>query len=54
VCTTLRCNKVELLCEVHDHFTVQKRLADKGYWAYDFALPLLVIQVDACIALFSC
>lgn len=35
----------ELLCEVHEHFSMQKRLAEKGFWVYDFALPMLTLQV---------
>lgn len=35
----------ELLCEVHEHFSMQKRLAEQGYWVYDFALPMLTLQV---------
>lgn len=46
-----RCNAMlkkrgtELLCEVHEHFSMQKRLAEKGFWVYDFALPMLTLQV---------
>ncbi len=35
---------LEVLPEVHDHFPVQKRLAEHGYWVYDFVLPLLVLH----------
>ena len=34
---------LELLPEVHDHFSVQLRLAEHGYWVYDFVLPLLIL-----------
>jgi hypothetical protein len=40
----------ELLCEVHEHFSMQKRLAEKGFWVYDFALPMLTLQVPALFA----
>lgn len=46
-----RCNAMlkkrgtELLCEVHEHFSMQKTLAEKGFWVYDFALPMLTLQV---------
>ncbi len=34
----------ELLPEIHEHYTIPLRLADKGYWIYDFALPVLVLH----------
>lgn len=34
---------LELLPEVHDHFSVQRKLAAHGYWVYDFVLPGLVL-----------
>ncbi len=33
-----------LLPEVHEHYTMQKRIAEHGYPVYDFALPMLVLQ----------
>ena len=33
-----------ILPEVHGHYTYQKKLAEKGYWVYDFALPMLVLH----------
>ena len=49
----LRCaeTKPELLCEVHEHYLLQKMLAEKGLWVYDFALPMLCLQVGAALAL---
>ena len=41
----LREKGTELLCEVHEHYTMQKRLAERGFWVYDFALPMLCLQV---------
>ena len=41
----LGCRDTELLCEVHEHYMLQKKLAEKGLWVYDFALPMLCIQV---------
>jgi len=35
---------VELLPEVHEHHSYQQKLADKGYWCYDFSLPMLVLH----------
>jgi sucrose phosphorylase len=34
---------LELLPEVHDHYTVQDKLSAKGYWTYDFVLPGLIL-----------
>jgi len=33
-----------LLPEVHEHYSIQKKIADHGYPVYDFALPMLVLQ----------
>ena len=35
---------VELLPEIHEHYTIQQKIAGKGYWVYDFALPMLVLH----------
>lgn len=35
---------VEVLPEIHEHYTIQQKLAQKGYWVYDFALPMLVLH----------
>jgi sucrose phosphorylase len=35
---------IELLPEVHAHFSTQYKLAEKGYWIYDFILPYLVLE----------
>lgn len=34
----------EILPEVHEHHSYQLKLAGKGYWTYDFALPMLVLH----------
>jgi len=34
----------DVLPEVHEHYSYQLKLAEKGYWSYDFALPLLVLN----------
>jgi len=34
----------ETLPEVHEHHSYQFKLAEKGYWTYDFALPMLVLH----------
>lgn len=35
---------VPMLPEIHDHYTVQQKIADHGHWVYDFALPGLVLH----------
>jgi len=34
----------EILPEVHEHYSHQLKLARKGFWCYDFALPMLVLH----------
>jgi sucrose phosphorylase len=36
--------QVEILPEMHEHYTLQMKLAEKGYWVYDFALPMLLLH----------
>jgi sucrose phosphorylase len=36
--------QVEILPEMHEHYTIQLKLAEKGYWVYDFALPMLLLH----------
>jgi sucrose phosphorylase len=33
----------EILPEIHEHFSIQMKLAEKDYWVYDFALPMLML-----------
>lgn len=40
--------KVDVLPEIHEHYTIQQKIADEDYYVYDFALPMLVLH-----ALFS-
>ena len=35
---------VDILPEIHEHYSIQMKLADKGFWVYDFALPMLVLH----------
>jgi len=35
---------IELLPEVHAHYSTQYKLAEHGYWIYDFILPYLVLD----------
>lgn len=36
--------KVEILPEIHEHFSMQKKIAEKDFYVYDFALPMLLIN----------
>ncbi len=35
---------VQLLPEIHEHYSIQMKLAEHGYYVYDFALPMLVLH----------
>ncbi len=35
---------IELLPEVHAHYTTQNKLAEQGHWIYDFILPYRVLE----------
>ncbi len=35
---------VMILPEIHEHYTIQHKIAQKGFWIYDFALPVLVLN----------
>ncbi|MFZ2760944.1 MAG: sucrose phosphorylase, partial [Trichococcus flocculiformis] len=35
---------VTVLPEIHEHYTIQQKIAEKGYPVYDFALPMLVLH----------
>ena len=37
-------NNIPMLPEIHDHYTVQQKIAEHGYTVYDFALPVLVLH----------
>lgn len=36
--------QVQLLPEIHEHYTMQTRIAKKDYYVYDFALPMLLLN----------
>lgn len=40
---TLTAQGVTILPEIHEHYSIQMKLADKGHWVYDFALPMLTL-----------
>jgi len=35
---------IELVPEVHAHYSIQYKLAERGIWIYDFILPFLILQ----------
>jgi sucrose 6(F)-phosphate phosphorylase len=35
---------IEILPEVHAHYSIQFKLAEHGYWTYDFVLPFLILH----------
>ncbi|MEH7380544.1 sucrose phosphorylase [Bacillus sp. JJ1533] len=35
---------IELLPEVHAHYSIQNKLAERGFWIYDFILPYTVLD----------
>lgn len=39
---------ITLLPEIHEHYTIHQRLSQKGYWVYDFALPMLTLYTLLC------
>ncbi|MFA9463949.1 MAG: sucrose phosphorylase [Velocimicrobium sp.] len=40
----IRPYQVELLPEIHEHYTIQKKIEEKDFYVYDFALPMLLIN----------
>ncbi len=35
---------VEILPEVHEHYSYHQKISARGYWTYDFSLPILVLN----------
>jgi sucrose phosphorylase len=35
---------IDLVPEVHAHYSIQRKLAEHGYWVYDFVLPALILH----------
>lgn len=33
-----------ILPEIHEHYSIQMKIAEKGYYVYDFSLPMLVLH----------
>lgn len=44
----LREHGTQMLPEIHEHYEIQLKMAERGHWVYDFALPMLTLH-----ALFS-
>ena len=40
----LRKTGTQMLAEIHENYTIQLKMANKGYWVYDFALPMLLLH----------
>ncbi|MDN4480557.1 sucrose phosphorylase [Demequina muriae] len=40
----LREHGAEMLPEIHENYTVQLKMAERGHWVYDFALPMLMLH----------
>ncbi|MGL5434578.1 MAG: sucrose phosphorylase [Lachnospiraceae bacterium] len=36
--------QVEILPEIHEHYSIQQEIAKENFWIYDFALPVLVLH----------
>ena len=34
----------QMLPEIHENYKIQQKMADHGYWVYDFALPMLLLH----------
>lgn len=34
----------EILPEIHEHYTIPQKISQKGFWVYDFALPVLTLH----------
>lgn len=40
----VRCNGSDILPEIHEHYAIPMQIAEKGFWIYDFALPVMVLH----------
>ncbi len=40
----LRASGTEMLPEIHENYRIQLKMAEKDYWVYDFALPMLLLH----------
>ncbi|NJP40700.1 sucrose phosphorylase [Oscillospiraceae bacterium HV4-5-C5C] len=44
ISATLKPFKVAILPEIHEHYSMQLKIARQGYYVYDFALPMLLLN----------
>jgi len=35
---------IEMLPEIHENYKIQLKMAERGHWVYDFALPMLLLH----------
>lgn len=40
----VKSENAEILPEIHEHYTIPMKISNKGFWIYDFALPVLVLH----------
>lgn len=40
----LRARGTQMVPEVHENYQIQLKMADRGHWVYDFALPMLTLH----------
>ncbi|WP_123043222.1 sucrose phosphorylase [Cohnella candidum] len=40
----LRALGTEMLPEIHENYKIQLKMAERGHWVYDFALPMLMLH----------
>lgn len=40
----LKDTAAEILPEIHENYQIQLKMAERGYWVYDFALPMLLLH----------
>jgi sucrose phosphorylase len=40
----LLATRTEMLPEIHENYQIQLKMAERGYWVYDFALPMLLLH----------
>lgn len=36
--------ETEMLPEIHENYSIQLKMAERGHWVYDFALPMLMLH----------
>lgn len=40
----VKAQQAEILPEIHEHYTIPMKIAQKGFWIYDFALPVITLH----------